>query len=433
MKTPHSLRRRITAAFSVTALCTAILFSGFAVILMYALEDAFFGILLAEEVAHQQASLDATHALTRPLRPYVSLHRDAASLPADLRRQPGAARGGEFFGDAGRHYHVRRLALRGEPAPVLMVAEVGSELVVRPRIPATLGLLGACLALLLVLISGLGYWLARRATRPLDQLAALVAAVAPEQLPKGFAASYPRNEIGALARALDDAMSRVASFIEREQQFTRDASHELRTPLAVIEGAAYLIAEQPLPAQALQQVQRIRSAATDMAQTVDTLLALAREELPQAPAKEQGWQGEVAPVPLLALAESTVVRLAHLLDGKPVEVEVGIDPQAQFRMPRPALAIVLANVISNAFQHTQSGRVRISFEDGKLSVSDDGPGVDAAIRSRIFEAGVKGSGSSGHGLGLSIARRLANRIGLELELAPGAHGGTVVTLAPRQQ
>jgi signal transduction histidine kinase len=286
--------------------------------------------------------------------------------------------------------------------------------------------------LLLVLITGLGYWLARRATRPLDQLAALVASVAPEQLPKGFAANYPRNEIGALARALDDAMARVASFIEREQQFTRDASHELRTPLAVIEGAAYLIAEQPLPPQAAQQVQRIRSAATDMAQTVDTLLALAREELPQAPAPEQGAPAEVQPVPLLALAESTVVRLAHLLDGKAVEVEVAIDSKAQFRMPRPALAIVLANVVGNAFQHTQSGRVRISYDGGKLSVSDDGPGVDAAIRSRIFEAGVKGSGSSGHGLGLSIARRLANRIGLELQLAPGANGGTVVTLAPRQ-
>ncbi|WNG48770.1 HAMP domain-containing histidine kinase [Archangium minus] len=430
MTAPHSLRRRITSAFGLIALCTALLFSGFAVLLMYTLEDEFFANLLAQETAHQQAHWRTTGALAAPLRPFVSLHRDTSSLPADLSRQPGVARGGEFFGDEGRHYHVRQLALPHGGAPILLVAEVSRELLVRPRLPTVLGLLGTSLLAILALTLALGYWLAWRATRPLESLAQLVGRAAPAQLPKGFAAGYPRNEIGALARALDDAMSRVAAFIEREQHFTRDASHELRTPLAVIEGAAFLLAEQPMPPQAAQQLQRIRSAATQMAQTVDTLLALAREDLAQGagPRPEHAAQ----PVPLLPLAESTVVQLAHLLEGKPVEVEVAIDPRAQFHMPRSALAIVLSNVVGNAFQHTQAGRVSIGFADGRLVVRDDGPGVDAAIRARLFEPGVKGGTSSGHGLGLSIARRLADRIGLALELEAGAQGGTVVTLAPRK-
>lgn len=419
---PHSLRRRLTAAFALVALCTALLFSGFAVVFMYALEDEVFANMLEQESAHQQSSWQASGSLAAPLRPYVSLHRDSASLPGDLRGQPGVAHGGEFFGDAGRHYHVRQLALPGAE-PVLMVAEVSSELMVRPRLPRVLGFLGALLLAMLLLTLALGYWLARRATRPLEALAQMVGSAAPDQLPKGFAASYPANEIGALARALDDALARVAAFVEREQHFTRDASHELRTPLAVIEGAAFLLAEQPMPPQAAQQLQRIRSAATQMAQTVETLLALAREDqAPNAPADA------APPVALLPLAESIVVQLAHLLEGKAVEVDVTIAPQATLQVPQAALRIVLANIVRNAFEHTQAGCVRIGFADGRLSVSDQGPGIDPAIQSRLFEAGVKGGASSGHGLGLSIARRLAQRIGLQLVLERAAGGGTVASL-----
>ena len=109
----HSLRRRLTAAFALIALCTALLFSGFALLFMYTLEDEFFANVLEQESAHQQASWRANARLAAPLRPYVSLHRDSATLPQDLRRQPGVARGGEFYGDAGRHYHVRQIELPG--------------------------------------------------------------------------------------------------------------------------------------------------------------------------------------------------------------------------------------------------------------------------------------------------------------------------------
>ena len=424
MSGPHSLRRRITSAFAMLALCTALLFSVFAVIFMYALEDEFFANMLAQESAHQRESWRTAGTLAPPLRPYVTLHRSAATLPPDLAGQSGAA-GGEYFGDAGRHYHVRRLALPGAP-PVLLVAEVSSELLVRPRLPMVIGLLGGLLAAILIVTTGLGYWLAGRATRPLDTLAALVGRAQPGQLPKGFAKDYPDNEIGALARALDAALARVADFIEREQHFTRDASHELRTPLAVIDGAAYLLADQPMSPLAAQQLSRIRSAATQMAQVVDTLLALAREDLAAGAAAN----GALPPtsVPLLPIAESAIVQMAHLLEGKEVQVDLDIDAGAQVPGNRTAVAILLGNLVSNAFQHTQSGTVRISYLDGRVAVSDQGPGIDPGIADRLFEAGVKGTGSGGHGIGLSIAARLASRLGISLHLAGAPGGGTVATL-----
>lgn len=404
---PHSLRRRIVAAFIVFALATALCFSAFSLVFVYAVEDSFFENMLRQETEHQLKA----GAPVKPLRDFVSIHRDQSTFPADLARQFERNRR-EYFGDAGRHYHVVAPAA----VPYFIVAEVSRELVVRPRLPFLGGLLGALALLMVALTAGFGYWLARRATAPLDRLAALVAEAKPGQLPRGFAGAFPDNEIGALAKALEQAMDRIADFIEREQHFTRDASHELRTPLAVVGGAVRLLASQPLPPQQAAQVQRIAAASEAMAQSVDTLLALAREDLGQAPSVE--------PVLLLPLVESVVVQHAHLLDGKAVEVLVDLDASESVVCRRATLAILLSNLVSNAFGHTMEGQVRISVEQGGLVVADSGPGIAPGLH----RAGARGQASQGLGLGLSIIHRLAERNGIGLDVVSSAAGGTRATL-----
>ncbi|NML60395.1 HAMP domain-containing histidine kinase [Massilia sp. RP-1-19] len=405
----HSLRRRIVAAFTVFALATALCFSAFSLIFVYTVEDSFFHNMLRQEVDHQR---QAGASPIKPLRDFVSIHRDSSTFPPDLARQFNAGAGREFFGDAGRHYHV----VPPGAVPYYLVAEVSRELVVRARLPFIAGVLGALALAMAALTAGFGYWLARRATAPLDRLAHLVAHAAPGQLPRSFAGDFPDNEIGALAKGLEQAMDRIAEFIEREQHFTRDASHELRTPLAVVSGAAGLLASQPLAPQQAAQVQRIVVASEAMAQSVDTLLALAREDLGQTPSAE--------PVLMLPLVESVVVQHAHLLDGKAVKVVVDVDAKDCAVCRRVALSILLSNLVSNAFAHTMAGQVRISFEQPCLMVADSGPG----IQPRLHRAGAKGEGSTGFGLGLSIAHRLAARSGIGLEIDSEAGAGTRAVL-----
>ena len=419
MKAGRSLRSTMVAAFALFALATALCFSLFSVMFVYWVEDSFFAQMLQQEAAHQQRSWTASGSLAAPLRDNVSLHRGLATFPADLARQSaGEARDGEFFGEQGRHYHVRKLGLGAHPA--YLVAEVSRDLVVRPRMPFILSFLALSTLAILAITLGSGYWLASRATAPLTRLALLVSGAAPGQLPRRFAQDFPDNEIGALARKLDEAMARIAEFIEREQHFTRDASHELRTPLAVIEGAAQLLAQQPMPAQAADQLQRIRSAAAQMAQTVVTLLSLAREELNASGAE---------PVALLPLVEGAVVQFAHLLDGKAVEVSVAVAAGAVVESHRAALSILLSNLVSNAFGHTQQGEIRIYVEGANLVVADSGPGIAPALRERLFEAGAKGDASAGCGLGLSIARRLGQRVGIEIAIDTVPGGGTRACLS----
>jgi signal transduction histidine kinase len=409
----HSLRQRLVLAFALFAAVSALLLGAFCLIFVYVIEDSFFDRMLEQEAAHQARSIAASGQLATPLRPYVSVHRSGADVPPELARQlaPGKSRG-EYAGAQGRHYHVRTLGLaNGEQA--LLVAEVSAELVVRPRLPFILAVLGGLTAAILILTLATGYWLARRATAPLLQLNALVSEAAPGQLPQHFSDRFPENEIGQLARSLDAAMARIAGFITREQHFTRDASHELRTPLTVIDGAAQLLAAHALPPQAAQQVQRIRMSCAHMTDTVDTLLALAREEL--AP-------GALHALALLAVVERAVVTHAALLEGKQVEVQVAVDAAVKVRADPAVLAILVSNLVSNAFAHTREGQIRIAFEQDCLLVCDTGPGIAPEVRARLYEPGARGAASQGHGLGLSIASRLAARSGIGLEIDSSASG-----------
>lgn len=423
MNRAGSLRGRMVAAFALFALVTALCFSVFSVLFVYSVEDDFFGQMLQQEAAHQQRSWRTSGSLATPLRDNVSLHRGLATFPADLARQLGGrARNGEFFGEQGRHYHVRKLSLGA--APAYLVAEVSRDLVVRPRMPFILGFLAVATLAILAITLGIGYWLAWRATAPLTRLAQLVSNAQPGQLPQRFAQGFPDNEIGALAGKLEEAMARIADFIEREQHFTRDASHELRTPLAVIEGAAQLLAQQPLPPQAAEQLQRLRGAAVQMAQTVATLLSLAREELGTS-ALKPGPE----PVALLPLVEDAVVQFAHLLDGKAVEVSVEVADGTVVPAHRAALAILVSNLVSNAFGHTRQGAIRIYLEGDSLVVADSGPGIEPGLRERLFEPGAKGEASAGFGLGLSIARRLGERVGIGIAIDNAPDGGTLARLS----
>ena len=415
----HSLQTRLVAAFALFALTIALCFSAFCVLFVYVVEDSFFNKMLDQEELHQRDSLRLTGQLAKPLRPFVSVHRSLATVAPDLARLlASGARGSEFPGEQGRHYHVRKLAMDGAE-PLRLVAEVSQELVVRPSLPFMGTFLGVSILAILVITTAIGYWLARRATAPLIRLTDVVSGALPGSLPSNFAHHFPHNEIGHLASTLEEAMARIAGFIAREQHFTRDASHELRTPLTVIDGAAQLLARQPMSAQAAAQVQRIRSASVHMAQTVDTLLALAREEF--NPAAPQALR-------LLPIVEKSIVAFAHLLDGKRVEVVVEVGPDDQVRAHEAVLAILLGNLVSNAFAHTADGVITISFRNACLTVADSGPGIAPALKERLYQSGVKSQASAGFGLGLSIASRLAVRCGIVLSIENSVEGGVCASL-----
>ncbi len=416
-KPARSLGQRIIWACVILALLCASLFSFFNVIFVYTVEDQFFRHQLMDEEKRQLQQPQ----LSPPLAAAMQIFQSPKDFPADLQQQfePNTQRT-EYSGQEGRHYHIRSFSHPSVKEPVWLVAEVSQQLVVRPIRDEMFLLYGVSTLLMLLLAAALGFALARRATRPLTQLAELVQK---DQFSPGFAAAFPANEIGVLAEALEQNWLRVQAFIEREQAFSRDASHELRTPLAVIQSSCELLlaqmSTQAWPAEQQQRLEQIQHSSRQMNQLISTLLAMSREQ----------HLGQTERIKVAGLLEQLILNLSPLLEGKNIELELQVVPDLQLQLNPVLLQMVLTNLLQNAFLHSAAGAIRISVDTKCLLISNPLQAEDAPTELTALFA--KGRQSKGYGLGLGIVQRLCQQTGLELQLERSELKLTVMLVWPR--
>ncbi len=281
--------------------------------------------------------------------------------------------------------------------------------------------------LVIYAIAWFTYRVSRSAVSPVIWLAGIVKRwdpkkpeielLTPEALPVDV-----EGEVLVLANALHGFGSRLAQFVEREQNFTRDASHELRTPLTVVRMACdLLLADGDLASHATRSVKRIKSAARDMEALIESFLILAREGDTGLP-EEDFLVNEVV--------RDEVDKLHALVEGRPVELRVEEPHMFALHGPSRALAVILSNLIRNACLYTEQGQIVVRVEADRVSVEDTGPGMTADELARIFEPFFRGGDRrrDGHGIGLTIVRRLSERFGWPVEFVSTPGVGTRVSV-----
>lgn len=280
--------------------------------------------------------------------------------------------------------------------------------------------------LIIYLTTWLTYRASRRAISPVIALAKAVRAWNPKH--PDLAALDPQNlsrdpdgDVETLARALHSFASRIEEFVEREQNFTRDASHELRSPLTVIKVAADVLPEEELSPFSRRAVERIRRSVRDMEAMIEAFLILARESdtgLPQ----EDFIANEAV--------REEVERARPLLEGKPVELAV--EEQATFGLHAPpkVFAAMVGNLIRNACLYTEAGKVRVQIGPGFVSVRDSGIGMSEEELQQAFQPYFRGKRSTrgGYGVGLSLVRRLSDRFDWPVEMQSELGVGTTATI-----
>jgi two-component system sensor histidine kinase QseC len=267
----------------------------------------------------------------------------------------------------------------------------------------------------------------RRGLGPLRALAREIATRRASQLAPVDPGSSPK-EIRPMVLALNDLLQSVDRAMENERCFTANAAHELRTPLAAIQ--AHLVAARAATApdereRSLDQLQRGLERSIRL---VGQLLTLARldpeQALPDADSIDvrellESVCAEIAP---LALARGQVMELTIAADLAPLTGNGSM------------LAMLFANLIDNAIRYTpEGGHVAINAFQRQsglcVDITDDGPGIPAAERGRVFERFCRLADQSkpGTGLGLTICRRIAELHGASIELVdgPGGKGLTV--------
>ena len=402
----HSLSRKIVSQFCLFTLVISAVWGMFCFILMYNIEDEFIEREVRQEAQFLQQRFDQSKSWPAPRVSYMTLYFSKATLPNDIKQRfiadPSRK---EFSGENDRHYHLLALP-RSEN--VYLVAEVSEMLLVRPFTKGILKLMLIAGLILTLLAFIIAWQLGRKTAKPLKKLADLVNGVAPENIPEKFAQHFPNNEIGILAQTLEAAMTRINQSLLREKCFTRDVSHELRTPVSIIKNAVEVYRSQHSAEVNNPVIDRISQASTQMEQTVTTLLTLAREEHTQIDRQQ---------VKILPLIEQSIIDQNHLINNKPIQVQVSDNCDVEVYAQSGMLTVLLDNLIGNAFQYTQQGKVVIEMQDKTLIVADTGPGIETSLSGNITEPAVKGSQSTGYGFGLSIVKRLCEHQGWLLTLS----------------
>jgi two-component system OmpR family sensor kinase len=285
----------------------------------------------------------------------------------------------------------------------------------------------------LVVAAVVGTVIVRRSLAPLDRVAATARRVSTLPLAEGEVSLHervpesdadPGTEVGQVALALNRMLGHVDGALAarhasetRVRQFVADASHELRTPLASIRGYAEFaqLRAGPLPPDAANALVRVRSQTERMADLVDDLLLLARLDSGRPLARDAV---DLSRLVVDAVGDAHAAGRDHvwLLDVPDEPVTVTGD--------EARLQQVLANLLANARTHTPSGtRVTTALtaaaREAVVTVSDDGPGIPAALLPDVFDRFARGDdsrtrGAGSTGLGLAIVAAVVE-----------AHGGTV--------
>ena len=259
------------------------------------------------------------------------------------------------------------------------------------------------------LVAAASWWLLANALQPVVRMTRQAAAWSERDLDKRFALGEPTDELTELAATLDALLDRLATTLRHEQRFSAELSHELRTPLARVIGETELaLRRQRGEDEYRTALELIRRNAQQLARTIDALVAAARHELGIASGSADAYSIAASVVEACAAADER--RLNVRVERPPRPLRVGVDQDFGERVLQP--------VIENAYRYGRSTvSVSVAQADGTVAylVEDDGPGIADDEREAIFEPGSRGragssDGTSGAGLGLALARRLARSV-----------------------
>lgn len=415
MPTDGGLSRRFLAAFILQALLISVTAFLGVWLARFVLEDVLVEQALEQEAAwfwqQREADPAAPPPRARNITGYVVPADDPSALPPALRGfAPGIH---PLQSSAGvRTLHVSQ---RDGQRLLLVFDGAGVNL-----LTTYFGLVPLALVLIaLYLTAWVGYRATHRVLSPITALAREirrmdVGALDPRALRPERFASDPNEEVAVLAGALADFTERLDAFVDRERNFTRDASHELRSPLTVIAMAVEVLrADADLTPAVASAVDRIDRAVRDMRELVEAFLLLARES-------ESALERDDLCLNDVVAAE---LERAGLTQGAEVSVTFEARGRVLVNAPRQVLASVVGNLIRNAFSYADGGRVQVTVGPGELVIEDSGVGMAPEELARVFDPFFRGGsrGRGGHGVGLTIVRRLSDHFGwpVNIDSTPG--------------
>ncbi len=388
-----SIKRQLFVGLASFTLFLCVSYTGVAVLIAYVTEDAVLESILSYEANSLRDHYTKTGIWLSPRATYMQLTPSFSQLAESLKTKVQAANQRndvrtEVFTTLGTHYHVLRLT--DDPQGAYLVAEVSPFLVVN-NLSKNLADFMLVVALLLTSVALLlAYRLARHIAAPLLQLNEELESSVNDQAPPQFSASDRTDEIGYLARTLAHSLQSLQDALKRESLFTRDISHELRTPVTIIKNLLNRDTKQNLTQE---DRQLLTSSMTEIDQTLEILLALARAE-----------NLALAETDLVAYLENAILNLEKTAQAHQLHFTLEFDEVA-FEKKNTALAnphlltLLFNNLLNNALFHG-GDQVHIN-----ITIDSKGILISNSIAAQALT----------HTSGLTHGKNLLARIALALE------------------
>ncbi|HKM66841.1 MAG TPA: ATP-binding protein [Candidatus Acidoferrum sp.] len=289
------------------------------------------------------------------------------------------------------------------------------------------------LPLLVIVASLLGYWLSGRALAPVNRIIESTERVGVRNLSGRLEVPRAKDELRRLTEQVNAMLDRIETSVKRITQFTADASHDLRTPLALIRtNAEIALRRSRTESQYRETLHRILATSEETSELIEHLLTLAR-------ADANVVQLKLEPANLYGVLQRAGQKANLLALGKGLTFSESVVPYSHTLLAdEAALERLFMTVLENAVKYTPSGghiALGMHLEDGQaiIEVSDTGIGIAEKDLPHVFERfyradQVRSRETRGSGLGLSIAKWIAERHNGAIEIESRAEKGTKVTI-----
>ena len=228
-----------------------------------------------------------------------------------------------------------------------------------------------------------------------------------------------KDEIHQLALTINELLERIERGVQREKQFTADASHEIRTPLTAIRGILeVLIRKKRTPEQYEEKIGHV-------IQEVDRLHAMSEQLLAVARMESNTIQVQKNAVALHAFFQSEAQKWQPRLQAKNMTMHLDMPASALVHTDAALLRVMVDNLLDNSLKYGHpGGRITCQWlaEEHCLRISDDGPGIAPENLPHLFERFFRADEARstqipGAGLGLSVVKKLADLLHIELSAA----------------
>jgi two-component system, OmpR family, sensor kinase len=436
-KMSRSLQFRLSLWLSLTIVLVAVA-AGF-----LSFSSAFNeAIKLQDDQLRQTAAwLQRQHFSTPPIEVAGPPEADPESRLIFLTAQPGSAWQPDDATPglwADTPDGLQTVALRGVPWRFLMSTNdrglriaIGQQTVVRDEIAnkSALRTVAPLLSLILLLPLMIGV-IIRNMMRPLKNVAVDLEFRSESDWGQIPDAGLP-SEIRPFVVAIKRLLARVTESVAAQQRFLADAAHELRSPLTALSLQAERVESAEMPAEARVRLSALRRGIQRTRRLLDQLLALARA---------QNETGDAQPVRLVCVLRKVLEDLMPLAEAKGLDVGLVRQQDVVVRASEIDLTMLMRNLVDNAIRYTpEGGRIDLSVDVGPsgaaFQVQDTGPGIPPEDRERVFDPfhRLLGNEELGSGLGLSIVKTIADRLGAGISLGQSAGAGLqVIVTIPKK-